>query len=107
MDHALVDVLEVLEVVVVLLLEFLGDGNSLLHEAGDVMQYHEVLPQMNRIITSLVGDLELGSQLRAVVKFSEGGLQFFLELLREFVYVVVLDRERLVDESGRRFFWDH
>ena len=74
MDHAFVNVLEVLEVVVVFLLEFLGDGDSLLDQTRDVVQYDEFFQQVDRAVAGVVGDLELWSQLRAVVEFSEGRL---------------------------------
>lgn len=42
-DHALVVVLlELLKVVVVFLLEFLGDGNSLLNETRDMVQHDKI-----------------------------------------------------------------
>ena len=62
MGHTLVDVLlEPFEVVVAFLLEFFGDGDSLLDEARDMVQHHELFQQMHFVIAGAVSDLHLRS----------------------------------------------
>lgn len=43
-------------------------------QTRDVVQYDEFFQQVDRAVAGVVGDLELWSQLRAVVEFSEGRL---------------------------------
>ena len=108
MRYALIRVLsERAKVVVIALLKFLRDRDSLPHQPSDVVLDHELFQKMNIALARAGCDGKLRGQLRLVVELTEGPFQFFLELRRQLVFVFARNVERLVNKCGRGFFWNH